>query len=101
MTWEVAVSIIVIGVIFFYLYLSKLISDDHDMITMLWIFGAIILVWVATNTAIEIGIANTASADIQLMLQRFYIINVWIAIFTFGYFILYYINKALNAINIK
>lgn len=93
--WEVAIAVVVIGAIFYFLKLSNDFNEEHVAMKILFLFVSFFLTIIAMNLAVEFAEAHSASAGVIDTLTLFYQVTLWILIFTFGYFIIYWVFKGL------
>ena len=101
MTWETAVGIIFVGIIYFYLKLTEVLNEEHDSIKVGWILSSFALVWLALSTATKFAVANSADIDILNSLRSFFNVNLWVLIFSAGYFLIYFMIKAVTILKVK
>jgi len=93
--WEVAIAVVIIGAIFYFLKLSNQFDDEHIAMKILFLFVSFFLTIIALNLAVELAIGNEATEGVIGSMTLFYQVTLWILVFTFGYFIIYWIFKAL------
>jgi hypothetical protein len=93
--WEVAIAVVIIGAIFYFLKLSNQFDDEHVALKILFLFVSFFLTIIGLGLAVEFADWHGASAGVISNLSLFYQVTVWILIFTFGYFIIYWIFKML------
>lgn len=93
--WEVAVAVILVGTIFFFLNLVKNFDEDHVALKLLFLFGSFWLMIVGLSLTIEFAEWHNAATPIINGLTLFYRVGLWITILTTGYMFVYWIAKLL------
>lgn len=93
--WEVAIAVILIGTIFFFLNLVKNLDEEHIALKLLFLFGSFWLMLVGLNLTISFAQENSAAASIISGLTTFYQVGLWVTIFTGGYMVIYWVAKLL------
>ena len=93
--WEVAVAVVLIGIIFYFLNLVKNFDEEHGALKLLFLFGSFFLMLISINLTVEFATWQEASANIISGLTTFYLVCLWITILTVGYMVVYWIFKLL------
>jgi len=102
--WEAGLGIILIGIAALLIYISfqlgsKTNEDEVGKkslaflqpLKLLLLGVAMWLLVISASVAINLAIANSASADIIANLSTFYIIMLWTMRLVVGYFVVYYV----------
>ena len=93
--WEVAVAVILVGTIFFFLNLVKNFDEDHVALKLLFLFGSFWLMLVGLNLSIDFAQWHNAAVPVINSLTTFYQVGLWITIFTGGYMVIYWVAMLL------
>jgi len=104
MTWEVAVSLGLVGVAFAVFYLGNSLKDDHYALKLLFLFVGLFMCLTTlgampTMISANIGSIGSATAD-QLIstVSGAYNGFLWITILVVAYFLIYFIYKLTKGI---
>lgn len=101
MTWETAVGVMVVGILFFFLYLANTFKESkewfHQSVRLFLILLSLWLVVLAGNLCIEFAEENTAGADLTHQFEIIYWVLTYAAwIFTFM-LVVYFIFEVVMA----
>ena len=103
MTWETATGVVLVGTLFFFIYLANTIKGNkwfHQAVKQLLILLSIWVTVLGGSVCIEFAEANTAPADVIHQFEILYMLLVYAAwIFTF-LFVLYFVYEVLMAFRI-
>jgi len=100
----IAIILIMVFVVAYYFIMTKVVDVDDDfmeMLRMFWIMASMPLIWLLSNTALLIGVANEAPSGVQSMLSTFYRVNVWILYFTIAMVLLFFAYKLFTMFKLR
>src|SRR3972149_3624873 len=95
MAYEIAVAIILIGIVSFLAYLSKSMDNEHFALKFGFFCLSFFMLLLGINYAKLLAVDNGASVNIQNMIDTAYIVFVWTSILVLAYMLVYYITKVI------
>lgn len=93
MSWEIGISLILVGAIFTFAFLAVKVDKKHAPLQLLFLFMSILTTWLSFAIGIEIA-NDAAQAAIAGMLTAGYQIFIFAGIFALGYFLIMIVYNA-------
>ena len=104
MSWELTTGVILVGSMFFFIYLANSLTQDkwfHHAMKLLLFMMSFWIMYIGGSLSVELARANTATASVLKTLQMLHNVLLYTAVISTILFMLYFLWEALKAYKIK